>query len=520
MASNLGRSIIKAQDPVRPKGHQKCQAHKQNDVLLLCRDCKMLICITCSISNHKEHIDSFQELTNIKTEQNKIIQDFLDETDNVKIPKLNKEILSSRTKISSRKPMYDKLRKNIIDNNDECKLEMDKITEEYITLCDKMEVADTDLIQTHITDLERRLKTLKELSTEYKQTLQTGNVVLKYDSVSEIRELDSDIPPTPNIDMAEFTPDVDRQSHLKQALGKLKIPADPLRYTLPDSPTVISQFSYPDNISSICPTSDGRAWLCDYYTDTVNLINNKGQVIQTIQHHSNIRNISLDPTTGRLWFCCRDERSICEVYTPSTPVTRFTIEDYPACLCVTREGRVVVGTGGRQGYKMMIYTVDGQVLHTTIVERSGTGGVLSISQCSVTGNIAVVSYKHISGDDNDPDNYRRHIIVYNPTLQPLVHYRGEGIEARGKGIQVQKSVTPDKFGPITVVYDSKGNIVIADRTRKTIELISGAGKYIKTLHTNKGRQWVVGIQKGDVLWSRLELDTGELGLKLLKYYTD
>ncbi|XP_033730624.1 uncharacterized protein LOC117320002 [Pecten maximus] len=524
MASNLGRSIIKAQDPVRLKGHPKCQVHKQNDVLLLCRDCKMLICITCSISSHKEHIDSFQELTNIKTEQNQIIQDFLDETDNVKIPKLNQEILSSRIKISSRKPMYDKLRKNIIDNNNECKLEMDKITEEYITLCDKMEVADTDLIQTHITDLERRLDTLKELSSEYKQTLQTGTGVLKYDSVSEIRELDSDIPPTPNIDMAEFTPGIDRQSHLKQALGKLKIPADPLRYTLPDSPTVMAQFSYTDYISSICPTSDGRAWLCDRDTDTVNLINNKGQVIHTIKHNSNIDNISLNPTTGRLWFSCRDERSICEVsfftfLSLFTPATRFTIEDYPYSLCVTREGRVVVGTGGEQGYKVMIYTVDGQVLHTHIVEGSGTGYVLSISQCSVTGNIAVVSGKHISGEYT-PDNYRRHISVYNPTLRPLVHYRGEGIEARGEGMQVQKSVTPDKFGPITVVYDSKGNIVIADRTRNTIELISGAGKYIKTLHTNKGWQWVVGIQKGDVLWSELELDTGELGLKLLKYYSD
>ncbi|XP_033755601.1 uncharacterized protein LOC117338373 [Pecten maximus] len=519
MASNLGRSIIKAQDPVRPKGHPKCQVHKQNDVLLLCRDCKMLICITCSISSHKEHIDSFQELTNIKTEQNQIIQDFLDETDNVKIPKLNQEILSSRIKISSRKPMYDKLRKNIIDNNNECKLEMDKITEEYITLCDKMEVADTDLIQTHITDLERRLDTLKELSSEYKQTLQTGTGVLKYDSVSEIRELDSDIPPTPVIDMAEYTPGMDRQSHMKQALGKLKIPADLLRYTLPDSPTVMAQFSYPDTIKSICPTSDGRAWLCDN-TDTVNLINNKGQVIQTIRQNSNIDNISLNPTTGRLWFCCYGERSICEVYTPSTPVTRFTIKDRPVSLCVTREGRVVVGTEGRQGYKVVMYTVDGQVLHTHIVERSGTGGVRSISQCSVTGNIAVVSSKHISGDVNDRDNYRRHIIVYNPTLQPLVHYRGERIEARGEGIQVQKSVTPDKFDPITVVYDSKGNIVIADRTRKTIELISGAGKYIKTLHTNKGGQRRVGIQKGDVLWSRLELDTGKWGFKLLKYYTD
>ncbi|XP_033760575.1 uncharacterized protein LOC117342508 [Pecten maximus] len=224
------------------------------------------------------------------------------------------------------KPLYDKLRKNIIDNNEKCKLELDKITEDYITLCDNMEVAAMDLIQTHITDLESRLKTLRELSSEYKQTLQTGTSVLVYDSVTEIREMDPDIPPTPNIDMAQFTPGIDRLSHLKQALGNLKLTTDHLqagsatsghsdqrpvvrpkqsteagqastgevRYKLRDRPTVMSQFPYPGNITSVCPTSDGRAWLCDW-SNTVNLIDNQGQVIQTIQHSSNIQDISLDP---------------------------------------------------------------------------------------------------------------------------------------------------------------------------------------------------------------------------------
>ncbi|XP_033729925.1 uncharacterized protein LOC117319197 [Pecten maximus] len=277
--------------------------------------------------------------------------------------------------------MYDKLRKNIIDNTKKCKLELDKITEDYIALCDRMEVAAMDLIQTHITDLESRLKTLRELSSEYKQTLQTGTSVLVYDSVTEIREMDPDIPPTPNIDMAEFTPGIDRLSHLKQALGNLKLTTDHLqagsatsghsdqrpvvrpkqsteagqastgevRYKLRDRPTVMSQFTYRGGITSVCPTSDGRAWLCDCITNTVNLIDNQGQVIQTIRHSSDIWDISLDPTTGRLWFCCYDDKTICEVSTSHKPVTRFTTEDGPVSLCVTREGRVVVGTGDRRG---------------------------------------------------------------------------------------------------------------------------------------------------------------------------
>ncbi|XP_060084119.1 uncharacterized protein LOC132563373, partial [Ylistrum balloti] len=214
-----------------------------------------------------------------------------------------------------------------------------------------------------------------------------------------------------------------------------------------------------------------------------------------------------------LWFCCFEERTIYEVSTSSTPVKRFTTEYYPNELSVTSEGRVVVGTGRRQGYKVVMHTADGQVLHTVTIDRSGAGSVQSITHCPVTGNIAVMSCKLISEDGSDPDNYRRHVIVYNPTLQPLVHYRGEGIQAR-------EAVTPDKFHPITVVYDSKGNIVIPDWNRKTIELITGDGKYIKTLHTNKGQQGAVGIQRDDVLWSHLVLYTGETGFKLLKYYSD
>ncbi|XP_033749061.1 uncharacterized protein LOC117333746 [Pecten maximus] len=542
----------RAQLAVRVKGQKKCHVHKDNDVIFVCKTCDVLICTTCILSSHKLHFDSFSELSKIKKEKTNIITDFINDTENVNIPKLNEEITSSRTKLLLCKTEYEKRRKNVIENTEKCKKELDEIAAQYVSIYNKMEVADTDLIQTHITDLERRLDTLNKLSSEYKQTLQTGTEVLVYDSVSEIRELDPNIPPTPNIKIAEFTPGMERLSHLKQALGNMELPTDHLqagsasgghsdqrpvvrpkqsteagqassrevRYKLRDRPKVKYQFSYPDHITSICPTSDGCAWLCYYDTNTVNLINKKGRVIQTIQHNSVIQDISLDPTTGRLWFCCFRDNTICEVSTPYTTVTRFYTDDYPASLCVTREGRVVVGTRDYiQGYKVVMYTIDGQVLHTHIEEGSGTGFVKSISQCSVTGNIAAVAGKHIGGGSIS-SNFRRLIIVFSPTLQPLVHYRGEGIEDQWEGKQEQKSVTPDKFGASTVVYDSKGNIVIADKTRNTIELISGAGKYIKTLHTNKGEQGVVGIQKGDVLWSNLELDTGGWGLKLLKYYSD
>ncbi|XP_060074880.1 uncharacterized protein LOC132554573 [Ylistrum balloti] len=543
MATASELSSMKGQIVVRAKGHDKCPSHRDNQVVFLCQDCNILICPSCSITTHKAHFDSFIEISKTTQQNKNRIRDFINSTENLDIPKLKEEIKTAKEHHSTYKPKYKNIRDTIKEYRDIARKVIDEITENHLAFCDEMELVDTELLQTHITNLERRLDNLVTLSLECKETLQRGNGVLVYDSATEIQNTDLEIPQRPNI-RTEFTPCKDRRNHLKEAMGVIQARTDhqaasaaggpsnqgPLvrnkqssemdqlstgtvQYKLCDRPTVVSVFSYRAGNPLICPTPVGRAWLCDYNTSTLNLINNKGEVLQEIQHNNNITDISLDPITGCLWFCCFEERTVNEVSTSSTPVRRFTTQYYPHKLSVTSEGRVVVGTGGRQGYKVVIYTTGGQVLHTVIVERSELGGVLSITQCPVTGNIAIVSKKLIDGEYSDPNNFRRHVIVYNPTLQPLIHYRGEGIQAR-------EAVTPDKFGPIRVVYDSKGNIVISDWKRKTIELITGDGKYIKTLHTNKGQQGEVGIQSDDVLWSHLELDTGKWGLKLLEYYSD
>ncbi|XP_033753227.1 uncharacterized protein LOC117336722 [Pecten maximus] len=542
MATTSGLSIRHAQIPVRPKGNNRCPSHKDNDVIILCRDCNMLICRHCVIGSHKSHKDSFLDISKAKSYYQNPVKDFVTDTDMIKIPKLKKAIASAKKEKSSCEPKYKILCEKIRKERDRCKLVFDKMAENYFKACDKMEMAATDLLQAHIKNLEERLDSLGRLSSEYKQTLQTGTAVLMYDSVFEIRQMGEDIPQMPFFDVTEFIPSMNIKRYLKQEKTTIKTPTDRLeprssfgenqnpatgqsssgsaQYKLRDSPTVIAMFPYSEPISSICLSPLGRAWVCDYETNLINLTNNKGQVIETVHHCSKISNISLDPNQGRLWFCCGDERTIYNVSASFKAVRRFTTEAEPVALCVTMEGRVVVGTWGIQGYKVVMYTANGRVLHTAIVERSGMGYVLSITQCGVTGNIAVVGSKFIGGDGSDPDNFRRHIIVYNPTLQPLVHYRGEGLQTQGEGLQAREGIIPEKFDPCRVVYDSKGNIVIADGTRNTIELISGAGQFIKTLHKNKWRQGPVGIQKDDVVWIYSVLNSQERGFRLLKYYSD
>ncbi|XP_069122134.1 uncharacterized protein [Argopecten irradians] len=548
MGTNVGRSFRHQQYPIRTKGNSRCPSHKDNDVVLLCQDCGILICITCSITEHKAHIDSFRELTHIKQDQKATLQQFVNQTENERIPKLNQEILSTQQKLSTSLPIYTNIYENIEKQRVQCQMELERVAESYKATCKQMEMATSHLLQTHTRNLEERLNKLKELSSEYKHTLQKGSVVMMYDSVMEIREMDFNSPLSPHVDITEFTPEKDRQTHLKAAMGNMKFSAEFIRalegieiqpnidrnsgsqypmsvpFKILDNPISVSQFTYKYGITSICPKSAQHAWVCNIHTNTAKLIRpkksiftNKFELVEEINHKNDLTDISVDPTTGMLWFCCMEEKAVYHVPSLSTPIKSFVTEDGPASICMTRDGHVVVGTWGTEGYKVVVYTTDGHVLYTAMVERSGTGVTQSITQCGVTGNIAVVSSKLISGDGSHPEDYRRHIIIFSPILQPLVLYRGEGILAQGKGKQVRD--TPLTFDPYTLIYDSKGNIVIADINRNTIELINGKGTYIKTLHTNKGGQGPIGIQKDDVLWLYVLFGSGKWGLKLIKYYS-
>ncbi|XP_033729375.1 uncharacterized protein LOC117318506 [Pecten maximus] len=590
MAYKYGQHSLREQHPPRKKGDTECPIHEGNEVVLLCQDCDILICLICQTTAHEMHNVS-EMSTMISQHQNKL-RDIIDITEKVKIPNHTSEIKSAREELSRHQGHYKTLRKNIQERRDLCKKELDNITADHMSICDTMELAATDLIQTHITNLEKRLDTLRKLPSECKQTLQTGSAVLLYDSVSESREMGSDIPPTPTIDLTEFTPCKDRQSHLKQAMGVVTIDIEHLKtesatdsikdpdirekqlreqsriedkppteeqmsnidmskvtpgiddinssrpnvpsaepliteedrmdkkpstgtaiYDLLDSPNIINQIPYKNDVTTICPTSDGGAWLNNYKSTKIHQINNKGDVIQQIEYDTYITDISLNPRTGRVWYCGYDE-TVGEISASNKIVRSFATKGIPYSLCVAIGNRLLVGTLGGKGSDIVMYTNNGEVLRRISLEELKQKTVLCITECSVTGNIAVAVGESVARGSS--------VVVYNSEFQPLFRYRGEGrqLQRAPDPSNPYPDVYHNKFNPYTVLYDSKGNIAVVDRRRDTIELLSGGGKYIKTLHTNKRGQGAIGIQKGDVLWLESVLDSGELGIKLLSYYRE
>ncbi|OWF34756.1 uncharacterized protein LOC110443803 [Mizuhopecten yessoensis] len=282
------------------------------------------------------------------------------------------------------------------------------------------------------------------------------------------------------------------------------------RFELLDKPTVISQFKYSNNITSIHPTEDGHAWISDSQSKTIVLVDNKGTVKRRVSHRNSVADISIALHTNHLWFCCLNDKTVYEVPTTSDePFKRFKTDDEPFYLCVTKEGNIVVGSE----FKVTIYDENGVVLHQTTRDVSGIVSPASIAQCPVTGNIAVVNGEPTGSDTDSINSWRSHIIVFDKTLGVMFQYRGEGIKD-------QEPTATDLFGPNSISYDSFGNLAIADYKTYTVELISGTGQFIRTLNRNSREQGSIGIGTGNVLWTELESDSGDWIIQLMEYYKD
>ncbi|XP_033755046.1 uncharacterized protein LOC117337994 [Pecten maximus] len=192
-----------------------------------------------------------------------------------------------------------------------------------------------------------------------------------------------------------------------------------------------------------------------------------------------------------------------------SPYKRFKTDDEPFYLCVSKEGNVVVGSE----CKVTVYDGEGLVLHQTTRDVSGVVSPASIAQCPVTGNIAIVNGEPTGSDTENISSWRSHVVVFDKTLGVKFQYRGEGI-------QNQEAAPTDSFGPNSISYDSFGNLVIADYKTYTVELINGSGQFLKTLHRNSLEQGSIGIGIGNVLWTELELDSGNWMIQLMKYYKE
>ncbi|XP_021357782.1 uncharacterized protein LOC110453240 [Mizuhopecten yessoensis] len=528
MASNVPLTGLQGQIPIRRKGNTKCSAHRNKDVILHCTECKILVCLSCSISTHNGH--TLTEISDIALQKKDVLQDFIHDIENNKLIQLQNEMQSIENKIHENDTNFKDLGQQVKTQGEVCKKQIDVLTDEFVSICDSLEKDNRDLLLKYKEDLQQRYTSLLEQMRECKEILQTGTDILVYDSASDLSA--EEIPEAPVLHEADFHPCALITYQLRKALGMLNTSSGPpnassekigskaiaegstLLEEFLDESVCLTKFKSPIDCTSVCPTTSG-AWLCDNESNVLLLVDAKGQTMQRIKYpDSNIMDISISQA-GNLWFCCCENFSINEVPASSiVPITRFEADTWPTCICITKDGNVAVGTKNAnfpEG-KLFIYTTEGQSILSTSANKkgSGLGTPHSISECSVTGNFAVNSWEK----EGDNGTWSRRIVVYDKKLK----FKFDICEDGSEGKTVKTS-----FCPRCAVYDSNGHLLID--LINVVKVLEGTGQYLRTINIQDENSTIVaiGVQRDDVLWVHLyahKLAKRGMFGKLLKKQSD
>lgn len=260
----------------------------------------------------------------------------------------------------------------------------------------------------------------------------------------------------------------------------------------------------PCYIEAICPTSDG-AWTSNCFSKTLTQINKEGQILQKIKYKVCISDVSVSPITNNGWTCSREDYSIMECPPTGTPVVRFSTDVPPYGLCCTQDGCILVG----MSKKITKFNTKGKVV-TSEVPWFGRPLVCTphrITECSVTRNIAVVDRDSPSDGGED----KACVVVMDNNFHALCQYMGNVPNSQQQTTKIRSGL----FDPYDVIYDTVGNIVIADWNNGCLHLLSGSGpgEYMKLFDRNSDFVRCIGIDKDTVLWAGFVDDT----IKLLQY---
>ncbi|XP_069106483.1 E3 ubiquitin-protein ligase TRIM71-like [Argopecten irradians] len=523
----MATSIYEGQIPQRPQGQSTCIHHKGRQLDLYCKTCEVPACIKCMSSTHAGHL--LWELNQLTSEKKQDIRSFISKTENVDLVEIDEFINSVDNSLKENINCFEQLSEQLNTQTAKLKGELDLLVVHTLSLYQQMEEDNAKLLHTYKQDLEMYSEQLKQKVEECKELLQLGTDIQIYDKDFDENSSVS-LPVTPTLAIASFTPNSDPQRYLEQALGEMETlygcqshgrpggdltvrshgkDGPPARrqtsdidrgtdgteeeicnqgYNLLPQTKILKKWRSPCLISSICPTTDGRAWTCFIYSNTLPLLDRKGKVVEKVKHDTMISDISLSPTKNTLWAC--DKCNILELESGRLQ-TRFSTNAEPLSICITASEHVIIGMHN----KISKFTTSGELVQTTAeTEEQFVTRPCRMSECPVTHNIAVV-------------NHRREVVIMDNDLQKLLVYTGG----------IPDVFTPTKrdrsFKPLDVVYDGMGNLVIGDYNNQCLLLISGRGQFIRIIHTDDYWSQALGIGTHGVLWSVFRSDN----VKLLQY---
>ncbi|XP_069130930.1 uncharacterized protein [Argopecten irradians] len=278
------------------------------------------------------------------------------------------------------------------------------------------------------------------------------------------------------------------------------------RNKLLDKPEVISEFIPNIGINSICPNYDGNAICGSKFGNKLVVYGPNGDTLKFIGSRilETISGISISPLDHCLWLCVNEDCSMVKVDHEGEMAIQFHTEQNPWCLCVTRDGRVVVGFVD----SIASYSMEGKKIKEVFKDKSGKKIVSQpqrITECPVSHNLAVLDkgWNLLTKD-------KPYIVILNRTLHLLYRYNGTMV-APGT-----KATASPSFQPRDVIYDTDGQLLIANKSKKSIDVINEKGEHLRTLLTDEWKPVSLGLQQDNTLWAVFR-SSSKCRVKLLRY---
>ncbi|XP_021348431.1 uncharacterized protein LOC110447217 [Mizuhopecten yessoensis] len=443
-----------------------CTYHPGMGFIYICRTCdNELLCTECVVSRHNSH--SIGKLTEYVLEHKQHLRQHENRLSKTDIPKFDGQIQENEENFKKSGIDFRKMIADIQRQGEQIKTEADNLVDKLVTLCRYLMKVNANITEKNTAALTKVLgEKLKPQLERCQQVLSCGSNVDVISVATETRNTCTEtVPPDLRaLRTAAFKPGVVHNDLLERMLGR----------------------------------SGDVAWLSFWDDDKICGVDHKGKIKVKIECKIKVRSITVSPTTGRIWLCVKEDKSIREVTSNGDAVTRFTVDAVPRSLCITQEDMVVVG----MYYGIAMFTSDGQAV------SDGAGGVCRqealdpnrLTYCRQTGdiaaadtdNVSIVNYMAGKAPGNEP-----RVIVMDKDLKLKFQCKHLGaIKLQEDGSQ------QSKFFPLDVCFDGTGDVLVVENVTKSVVLIDGNnGHFLRTVYIPSGSgPLCISLQDDHTLW--------------------
>ncbi|XP_021357927.1 uncharacterized protein LOC110453339 [Mizuhopecten yessoensis] len=475
-----------------------CPRHPGMGFVYVCKSCEdQLLCMECVTDSHNGH--TLGKLTDYMADQKREIQQYADKLSKTDIPKTEEDIKESGQHAKSGR--YQKMIEGIRRQGKQMKDNIDNAIDILVRMCTELEERNADIAEKNKTAFTKYLREdLRPKLDRCKEVLTSGTAVDVTTLAREIRHGVSTIPPTLiDLQKVEFRHGTISIELLECMLGKLLVNGEDESNKLVAKCVVLYEFQTSCHFTTCQTCLNGKeAWLSFWKNETIYRVDLKGKVKKRIYCQGKVSSMSVSPTTGRVWFCVRNDRSIREFMTDGDIVTRFNVGSTPYTVCITSDDMIVVGMSG--GIQM--YTTDGRMV------SAGAGGPCRqvavyphhMTSCTLTGDVAAVDKDGILFDDymagKEPGKQPR-VIVMDKHLNLQFYCKDIGM-TKTDGSDIQSS----KFYPFDVCFDGAGDVLVTEFVTKSVLLIDrNTGHYMRTVYTSDGSvPLCISLCDDGILW--------------------